>query len=468
MEHLDEYIEKLKQVEGLAEIVAPLIEEVYRLRTEVESLRNQLNKNSTNSSKPPSSDGFKRVVKNNRQFSGRKQGGQPGHKGTTLEFSDKVDHSIITELAPSCSCGCNLRNVEVERWKRRQCFDLPQHIKVEVTEYKIPVIHCPSCGKQHEGQAPVSAPVSYGPHISSLATYLNQYQLIPFERLQELFEDVFQHKLSDGFLQKCNEHHYNVLERSEQYISESLQQSECLGADETSVRCLAKNQWIHTATNQQFTHYHANPSRGSKAMREAGILSEFKSVVVHDRYSSYDKFDFTHALCGAHLLRDLKFLFEEKACSWAKEFYNLLIWAKDYKQTGLLNTKDIKDFESRYDTILQSAESKVDKAENNQSIRGRPKQSPERNLLNVFINRKQDVLRFLYHNDVPFDNNQAERDLRMIKLQQKISGGFRSLNGLKIFCRIRTYIATAKKQGYKIMDALTKAFKADPYFVPST
>jgi transposase len=408
---------------------------------------------------------LKRVVKNNRQPSGRKQGGQPGHQGKTLRFSAAPDHIVKVNFASSCSCGFPLDQVKVEKWRRQQCYDLPGELKLEVTEYQVPRLHCPACGKLHQGKAPFEAAVSYGPRIRSLVTYLNQYQLLPYERIQELFRDLFGHSVSDGFLQSCNQCHYEALADSEQQIKESLRQSEQIGADETSSRCMSRNYWIHTAGNQTFTYYHADEKRGSEAIKRAGVLPDYQGIVTHDRYGSYDRFAFTHALCGAHLLRDLKFLYEERNCKWAKKLYKLMLWAKEYKESRELTFKDRLEIDRQYDMIVGLADLAEPKPPSGKKTKtGRPKRSEERKLLDVFLKRKQDVLRFLYHEHVPFDNNLSERDLRMIKLQQKISGGFRSVDGLKVFCRIRSYIASVKKHGYQLFNVLVKALNGQPYF----
>lgn len=456
-------LQLLPKVEGMVNCIAELEQENAVLRAEVASLRDQLAKNSGNSSKPPSSDGYKRKIKNNRIKSGKKIGGQKGHEGSSLEFSATPDTVVDIPSPSHCPCGQNLSETPLKRTDRRQVYDIPP-MRIHVSEYRLEVKQCPCCGKSCAGTSPIASNVGYGPGIKSIASYLNIYQMLPFARIQEFFSDVFNHSVSGGFLQSCNQQHYDALALSEQGIKDALSKSPWIAADETSSRCMSKNNWVHVAGNATHTHYHADTKRGSDAIERAGVIQEYQGVVSHDRYASYDKFDLTHQLCCVHLLRELRFLFEEKDIRWAKSLYEWLLWANGFKKSGSIADSDRTLVEKNYDFIVETANLSTPRAEKSPKSRGRPKQSAERNLLDAFIERKNDILRFMYNAHAPFDNNQAERDLRMIKVKQKISGCFRTEKGLKVFCRIRSYISTARKQGLDVLDALIMAMKGTPHF----
>lgn len=451
------------KVDEMGRRIAELEGENTDLRKEVASLRSQLAKNSGNSSKPPSSDGYKRKIKNSRIKSGRKIGGQKGHKGSSLEFSACPDGVVDVESPPQCPCGASLVDIPVSYIDRRQVYDLPV-LRMRVSEYRLPVKKCSCCGRASGGRSPIGGKVGYGPSMKSMASYLNTYQMLPFERIQEFFSDVFGHRPSDGFLQSCNSRHYEALEASEANIKQALARSPWIAADETSARCMGRNHWVHVAGNGSYTHYHPDKSRGSKAISRAGILDGYKGIVSHDRYASYDKFGFTHQLCCVHLLRELRFLFEEKGLKWAKSLYDLMLWGNAYKKSGDISIKDREHIDTQYDLIVGLADIDTPRNKRPPRVRGKTGQSPERNLLDALIKRKADILRFMHEPDAPFDNNQAERDLRMIKVKQKISGCFRSTEGLDVFCRIRGYISSVRKQGHKVLDALIMAMQGQPHF----
>ena len=435
------------------------------LKSENEDLRGQGRKNSSNSHRPPSTDGFKKKIKNNRVPSGKKQGAQKGHKGKTLEMSDQVDEYIFHEPEETfCECGFPLKEAPVVASQRSQCIDLPK-FNYQIIEHHYLSRQCPDCGKIYKGQPAFNSLVYYGPRIKSFSTYFNQYQLIPFNRVQEMIADLFGRGISDGFLEGANKQLARLLSPFTVRVKERLREVVCSHADETGARCMNCSQWIHVVCTQQWTYYYGHAKRGKEAMEAGGILSNYKGTVVHDRFSSYGCFEFTDALCGVHLLRELRFLFEEKNSKWARKMYDLLLWAKDTKITGNIDYKEVSYFEKHFDLITQTADIIVEKPDKNPpGKRGRPKRSQERLLLDTFLKRKEDILRFLHQSEVPFDNNQAERDLRMIKLQQKISGGFREQSGRDIFCTNRSYISTLKKQKVNVLEGLALAFHGKPLF----
>lgn len=463
-------------VQGLIREFTAIIErqaaEIRELKERVKTLENQLNKNSRNSSKPPSSDGFKKPKPKSLRSKGeRTPGGQAGHKGHTLEFSPTPDH-IIVHKAATCSCGHHLEQEPVLRYEKRQVHDLPP-IRIEVTEHQAEVKCCPVCGNTVKGDFPreVIAPVQYGPGIRATAIYLSQYQLLPYERISEIIEHLFDHKLSEGFLVNANLSLYDQLEQFEQSIIEQILTSKVAHFDETGVRVEGKTHWCHVASTDKLTYFSVHEKRGQEGMDAAGVLPKFRGTAVHDAWASYFNYECHHALCNAHILRELIFVLEEEKQSWAKPMINLLMEAKAAMESdGALNADAIYRFAKRYDRIIELGFLEDAKrnppTEQPTGKRGKTKQSKPKNLLDRLRDHKLEVLAFLCDPDIPFDNNLAERDIRMLKVQQKISGTFRSEQGAKIFCRIRSYISTAKKHSCSIIKVIRDALQGNP-FIPS-
>jgi len=438
-----------------------LQKQVLFLMNRILELESKLNKNSGNSSKPPSSDGLKRVIKNNREASGKKQGGQPGHTGNSLKMVDCPDIVLSYNVDGCCSCGEDLAKIPRMEVQRKQVFDLPQKL-MEVTEHQLEVKQC-ICGKVHTAKCEVTNHVQYGSRFKSMMVYLNQYQFIPYGRLQEFSNDCFGISISDGFLAQNNATCFANLAQTEADIKTALLNSEVIHNDETGIRCQSKTQWVHSTSTPKYTHYSIHQKRGIEAMNDIGILNNFEGISVHDRWSSYNQFECTHGLCNAHLLRDLKFLNEEMESIWAGQMKELLVKANNYKKLGIIDETLIESIENQYCKILKNGLAEQPKEILPEKIkRGRKAKSKSVRLLDVFINRSHQILMFIYNNNVPFDNNLAERDLRMVKLKQKISGCFRSENGAKVFCRIRSYISTVRKQGFLVLDSIQLAINNAP------
>jgi transposase len=438
-----------------------LLNEIAELKKEVKELKAQLSKNSGNSSKPPSSDGYKKQIKNNREKSDRKQGAQEGHEGTTLQMVETPDKIVKHKVEGECRCGKDLKRAEIKNVQARQVFDLAEKL-IEVTEHRVEVRQC-GCGIIHEAVCAVRGNVQYGGRIKALMVYLNQYQYLPFERLQEFSEDCLGLKISDGLLATSNQLCYENLEQTELDIKQQIIESEVMHNDETGIRCEKKTQWIHSSSTALHTHYGIQRKRGKEGIDAIGILPNYTGISVHDRWVSYDDYDCGHALCNAHLLRDLKFLAEENDSDWAAKMIAVLVQASRYKKEGLLDEKSIHTIEKQSRRIIKEGLKQEPPPIAITTIkRGRKAKTKSLLLLEVFIHRGHQVWAFLYNQSVPFDNNLAERDLRMVKLKQKISGCFRSLTGAQVFCRIRSYISTARKQGYSILDAIECALLNNP------
>lgn len=463
--------------DAVVDLVQGLIREftakIQHLEQRVKTLENQLNQNSRNSGKPPSSDGFKKPQPKSLRVKGeRSPGGQVGHEGHTLKFVANPDH-IVIHPAMVCSCGHHLDHTPVLRHEKRQVHDLPS-FRLEVTEHQAEVKCCEACGNLVKGPFPeeVAAPVQYGPRFRATAVYLSQYQLLPYERVSEVMEHLFDHSLSEGTIVNANLELYEQLEPVEREIVNRIVASSVAHFDETGIRVQGKTQWCHVASTDQYTHYFHHVKRGKEAMDAAGVLPNFQGNAVHDAWAPYFHYDQCHhALCNAHHLRELVFVLEQEKQSWAKAMINLLLEAKAAVESGEAWTAEaIAHFAARYDRILEVG--RLEDAKQNPPTeqpagkKGRPKQSKPKNLLDRFQEHRLAVLTFLCDPSVPFDNNQAERDLRMIKVQQKISGTFRSEQGARVFCRIRSYISTAKKQANSIMDVLERAFRGRPMLLP--
>jgi len=448
---------------------------VEELQAQVQTLQEQVAKDSHNSHKPPSSDGLaKPKPKSLRPKSERPTGGQPGHPGNTLRMVEKPDRTVRHAVERCKDCGRSLVKQPPERVERRQVFDLPEP-KLEVTEHHGEVKTCP-CGCVNRAAFPpeAGAPVQYGPRVKSVAVYLKAYQLLPFDRLGEIMRDLFAcDSFSEGTLANFDADCSRRLEPVEAVIRELAVQSPVAGFDETGVRAVGSLHWLHTVSTRVLTWYYAHKRRGCVAMDAADILPGFRGRAVHDFWDSYLKYDCDHAFCNAHLLRELVFLWEEQGQKWAKAMIDHLLDIKEAVTTagaaGLtaLPPSDQERFLKGYERIVQTgyAQNPVGVAQGPKR-RGRRKQSKARNLLDRFRDHPDSILAFMRDFAVPFDNNQSERDLRMMKLRQKISGTFRNFAALVNFCRIRGYVSTARKNGVNALDALQRVFLGSP-FVPT-
>lgn len=448
---------------------------IRRLMQRIQDLEAQQAKNSSNSSKPPSSDGLRKPpkTKSERGQSGRKPGGQNGHQGRTLEQVDKPDRVVIHSPEACKDCGCSLLDLEGTSLEKRQVFDLPEP-KVEVTEHRIEAKICPCCGVVAKGEFPenVIAPVQYGERVQALASYFAHQHFMPFERLSQMFEDIFGIGISPATCANVDRKLFVKLEVFEANLKAHLIASKVLHFDETGIRCSKKLHWIHVTSSEAATFYGIHAKRGREAIDEFGLLPAFRGTAIHDHWFPY--FAYTqvkHGLCNAHHLRELTFVYEHENEEWAKEMKELLLKAKklveDNAEQGCLTQEEIKDVEKAYgEIVLKGMEYHLSLPPLETKKKGKQKQRVGKNLLDRLADKSECVLRFLYDFSVPFTNNQGEQDIRMVKLKQKISGCFRTLEGGQIFCRIRSYISTARKQGWGIWDALVDALKGKPRLLP--
>ena len=443
---------------------------VQALSARVRELEGRLHKDSHNSSKPPSSDGLAKKPKSLRQSSGRKPGGQAGHAGTTLKRVANPEVMVQHPLPEHCEgCGAHLEtHAEIVFEERRQVFDLLTPV-LQVTEHRGLEARC-RCGRRQRSVFPanVSAPVQYGPVLKSTLVYLTQQQLLPIERTAPILSDLFGVKLSAGSVQSSIAQAAQTLAPCVERIAVAVSAAPVVHFDETGQRVGARLRWLHTASTPLLTWYGAHDKRGQIAMDAFGILPVFEGTAVHDGWASYRDYACTHALCNAHHLRELVYLEETIAQAWPRKMIDFLCRAKDQADAAKLAqrplaTTQLSGLRRQYGSILAHGERDNPlRARTQPKQRGRIKQSPAFNLLLRLRQHADEVLRFLTDSRVPFDNNQAERDIRMPKLKQKTSGCFRTVTGAESFCTIRSYLSTLRKQGRNIFHALTLTFQGQP------
>ncbi len=446
----------------------------------IQKLEDQLAKNSRNSGKPPSSDGYDQPVprpKSLRKRSRPKSGGQPGHPGETLKAVVKPDFIKVHRVHECQHCGQSLERRKAMGHEKRQVFDLPK-VQMKVTEHRAQIKTCSRCGKETHATFPraVSKAVQYGTEIKAQMVYLNTEQHLPLERTCDLLEEFYQHRLCEGTIVTACAEAAQKVEQSNEALKEHLVAHERVAHfDETGMLVNGGLHWLHTASTSLLTYYAMQPKRGSAAINEINILPRFNGRAVHDDLASYFQYEVEHALCNAHHLRSLLFLLERYPQKWVQDLIELLSKIKEkveaikQKAETALSVRQANAFSTAYDELVKKglrANPPSKKNSRKSGQRGRLKQSPARNLLLRLREHKAAVLAFMYDFNVPFDNNQAERDLRMMKVKQKVSGGFRSTAGAQNFCNIRGYLSTARKNGLKALAALRLAFVGTP-FLPS-
>jgi transposase len=467
-----EKLDSASLIELILEMQQRLVEQAHL----IQALRDQLAKDSHNSGQPPSSDGLKKPRTRSLRPKGQNPlGGQPGHKGDTLKQVAEPDQIEIHPLAACPHCQTDLAEVALQDYEKRQVFDVPP-VRLVVTEHQVEIKRCPGCGQAVKGAFPaeVTQPTQYGPRVKAQASYLNNYHFIPLARTEELLRDFYGQAPSEATIIAANQQ----LVAQTKVSLESIQQQIIAAAvghfDESGLRVAGKLHWLHVAGTETLTHYHVDRKRGQIGMRAGGILSKFQGNAVHDHWKPYLNFEqCQHSFCNAHHLRELQFITEQYQQSWAEEMAHLLreILAEVEATPASmmrLPADRLAHYAVKYDQLIAKGLAANPPPEvSPPKKRGRPKQSAPKNLLDRLLTHKSGVLAFMDDFRIPFDNNLAERDVRMIKVKQKVSGAFRTQDGAKTFCSIRSYISTARKQEHNVIEAMYDALRGQP-FMPSS
>lgn len=415
---------------------------------------------SKNSSKPPSSDGYaKPAPKSRRRRSGKKRGKQPGTAGKNLPQVENPD-KIVPHAPDQCErCGDSLADAPVTHVIRRQVFELPP-VKPIVTEHQAERRKC-TCGCETTAQFPDEAtgPTCYGPNVRALICYLVVRQHVPVKRVAELMRDAYGIPVSTGTIVAMVKQGAAMLEDFLASVREQLGEAPVAHADETGLRVEASLHWVQSVSTRFLTLYYVHKQRGTKAMDAMGVLATLTGVLVHDGYASYRTYTaVTHALCNAHHLRELDAIADVEGQSWATDMVALLAdtWHEvlDAKESGATSfaAEKLASIRAAYDTII-AAGHVANPAPAPSGKRGRTKKTKAANLLGRLDAHADAVLRFVTNFDVPFDNNEAERQVRMVKVQQKISGGFRTKAGATAWLDVRSYLATVMKNGVNPLGA---------------
>ena len=457
----------------LIEIIKILLQTNLDLQHRVQELENRLNLNSSNSSIPPSKDPLNKKVKkdrNSREKTGKLPGGQPGHPGKTLlpknEPDDVVDHK--PEICSHCRSILSADNQEFV--EERQEVEIPV-VQAQYIAHRIYVCTCPRCNSLNKGEFPphITQKIQYGPRLTAFVAYLAAYQLIPVKRLTETLTDLLGCPISQGTVINMTQRVSSNLDEFMETVKNLLLKSPVIHNDETGAKKGKEKKWLHVACTTLLTLYGVFSSRGKEAIDALGILPNYFGVVVHDFWGPYKSYPCKHAYCNAHIIHELTRVDDETGQQWAVKLRSLLVKAKKiaelyHKDDFLVPADMLKRLHKSYlELVAEGFADNPPPPLPEKKRRGRKKKSTALNLLDRLSGHQDDILRFLYDPLVPFDNNQAERDIRMAKLKMKISGVFRSDRGADAFCRLRSYISTMKKQNVSIIDGLIAASMGNPW-----
>lgn len=456
---IEEQVAKMKAVlaedKSMSEATRMMVEMMLMIIT---LLCARLGINSRNSSKPPSSDP-NREKKPTKGQSGNKPGGQPGHKGETLTQVEQPDEVRVIELDQSTLPPGKYESAGFEK---RQVVDIK--ISRNIIEYQAQIL-VDENGKKFVAPFPngVNKAIQYGNELKALSVYLSQYQLLPYNRIQELFEQQFGLNLSTGSMVNFNQEAYKNLEPFESQVKAGLLNSPVVHADETGINIDGKRKWLHCTSNGSWTYFMPHDKRGGEAIDDMGVLPNYSGSLCHDHWKPYYKYtDAEHVLCNAHHLRELEFAATKDGQQWAKQMQEFLIETnKEVTEAGgELEGDKLAQKKQQYNDILNAGDKECPPPpeEKQKGKRGKVARSKSRNLLERLRDYEDDTLRFMTRKEVPFTNNQGENDLRMTKVQQKISGCFRSMEGAAVFSRIRSYLSTCRKQNIQAGDAMLKVF----------
>jgi transposase len=454
----------------LIDIILKLQDSIIRMEERILQLEGQSHKDSHNSHIPPSQS-KPLCIKNLREDTGKKPGGQPGHPGKTLEMVDHPTHTITHRVTRCQRCGQDLSDAPISAYERRQIFDIPP-IKLEVTEHLVEKKQC-SCGHITMASFPetVNAPVQYGINTQTLVSTLAAHGYVTQKRLSETLAFLIDYRVNEATICAIQDKLHDKLAGFEEKSKKHLAQCNLIHNDESGISVEGEQHWVHVTSTEELTHYAIDPKRGNEATDRNGILPNFHGITVHDGWKSYFNYDqCQHALCNVHHLRELTFFEEEEKAPWARCFKDHLLYAKALvkkaREEGRdhLESKTLYDVERRYCEILEGALKGLPLPVRT-GKRGKIKKTKQQNFIERLLTYKQAALRFIYDFRVPFSNNLAERDIRPIKLKDKISGTFRSFHGAECFARIRGYISTVRKNGRNVCEEIKNALCGRPYLL---
>jgi len=457
-----------------AEVIEELRGRVVELEGEVAELRARLSQNSRNSSRPPSSDGYAKppAPRSVRRPSGRRPGGQAGHEGHHLERVEHPDEVIRYSPARCTRCGSDLADADVVGVRARQVFDLPV-VALAVSEHRAEDRRC-GCGVVTGAALPggVAAPAQYGARLRSLALYLIVYQHLPYERAARLLSDCLGATISTGTLHAIVERAGGELDEFCERVRANLLEAPVIHVDETGARSQGRTRWVHSASSQRLTLYRLHDRRGMDGIDHLGVLGHYRGVAVHDGWATYRKYRRpTHALCNVHHLRELQGAIERDpdTQTWAQQMDELLRELKDTVERAkargesALEAGTLEAYPRRYEQVIALGHRQNPPPTQRTGKRGPIGRSMTANLHRRLDEHRDEVLLFAHDFRVPFDNNLAERDLRMIKLQQKISGSWRTITGAQRFLALRSYTSTTRKHGHDLLDALRQIVDRNPW-----
>ena len=441
------------------------------LNATIIDLKAQLGMNSTNSSKPPSSDGLKKhKTKSLRKPSGKKPGGQEKHVGNGLKLNRAPDKTEIHTPAACATCK-NSSNCTAKTVKKATRTVIDIVATPLITEHTTVGLICPQTGKLQEGRFPegVTGSIQYGTELKALAISLNTIGAVSINRINEILSGVFGLPISTGTISSMINEGAIAARLSVNHIKELLCNAHLTGFDETGIRIKGKTMWAHTASTEKLTYISVEENRGKKGMESAGVVPFFKGIGVHDCWSAYFSYEFTSALCCAHLLRELTAVVEVYNQNWAGDFINLLLNMKDEKQRLLSKGKNsatkkkLDKYSKMYDDIISAAlqQNPISVPKKGE----KSKKSKSRTLAERLVKRKAEYMMFFANFDVPFDNNQAERDIRMFKVKQKVSGCFRTKEGADDYATIMSYVGTARKHGLSGFVSIRNILLGKPFLV---
>lgn len=441
----------------LYSLIESLLSENEVLKARVSELENQNKTNSSNSSKPPSKDGLNFIPNSKKPKSSRKVGGQPGHKGSHLPLSDTPDE-IITYRLPHCiHCSEDLSQVPCIKNIRRQVVDIPPPPPLKITEHQVEVVICPRCNKKNRGVFPadLTANTQYGPHLLSVLMLLVHQQALPYKRVAGLMKDIYNVRISQATVFNATEKLALACTPFVEEIASKLNEESVVNVDESGLKVEKTNQWVHVICSKLLVHYFISKKRGSEAIDTH--LKDYTGTAVHDGWKSYQKYSCQHGLCNAHHLRELNFVYEVIGQKWALDFKVLLTEA--YLQTikGEIS-------EENQASILLKAQKILDRARKEQPppllildvAKKNRKKTKAENLINRLEKYSDQVWLFIKDPNVPFDNNLAERNIRMLKVMQKVKGCFRTIKGAEQHLIIRSFFMTARNLGQNIIEEFAK------------